>query len=67
MIGAATRLLELMTRPEDAELLAPLVIDEIVIRLLRSPLGSRVAQMGHAESYLHRIAKAVSWLPVSSS
>ena len=37
IINAVTRLIELMAQPEDAELLAPLVIDEILIRLLRSP------------------------------
>ncbi len=62
MIDAATRLLELMAQPADAELLAPLVIDEILIRLLRSPMGTRVAEMGRAESSLNRVAKAVSWL-----
>ena len=45
-----------------AELLAPLVIDELLIRLLRSPIGVRVAQMGFDESSVHRIAKAISWL-----
>lgn len=62
LIDAATRLLELMARPADAELLAQLVIDEILIRLLRSPMGSRVAQIGQADSSLDRVAKAVSWL-----
>jgi AraC-like DNA-binding protein len=62
MIDAATRLLQLMVHPADAELLAPLVIDEILIRLLRSRIGSRVAQIGHAETNMHRVAKAVSWL-----
>jgi hypothetical protein len=37
IINAATRLIELMAQPGDAELLAPLVVDEILIRLLRSP------------------------------
>jgi AraC-like DNA-binding protein len=62
IIKAATRLLELMAEPGDAELLAPLVIDEILIRLLRSPIGARVAQFGLAESSVNGIAKAVSWL-----
>ncbi|MFA6954394.1 MAG: AraC family transcriptional regulator [Thermoanaerobaculia bacterium] len=62
LVNASIRLLELMAQPEDAELLAPLVIDEILIRLLRSPIGSRVAQIGRAESSLTRVAKAVSWL-----
>jgi len=62
LVNAAIRLLELMAQPEDAELIAPLVIDEILIRLLRSPIGSRVAQIGRAESSLSRVGKAVTWL-----
>jgi AraC-like DNA-binding protein len=62
ILDAAARLLELMMEPRNTELLAPLVIDEILIRLLQGPMGSRIAQMGHAESSLQRIAKAVSWL-----
>lgn len=62
IIDAAARLLELMAQPVDAELLAPLVVDEILIRLLRSPMGSRAAQIGHDGSSVQRVGKAVSWL-----
>lgn len=62
IVDAATRLMECLAQPSDAELLAPLVTDEILIRLLRSPIGVRVAQMGFAESSVQRIAKAISWL-----
>ncbi|HET7437744.1 MAG TPA: AraC family transcriptional regulator [Thermoanaerobaculia bacterium] len=62
IIDAATRLMEVQSHPADAELIAPLVIDEILIRLLRSPMGSRIAQMGQLDSSLHRIAKAAAWL-----
>jgi len=62
IVNAATRLMECLAQPGDSELLAPLVMDEILIRLLRSPIGVRVAQMGFAESSLHRVAKAISWL-----
>ena len=61
VIAAAVRLVELIGKP-GAELLAPLVVDEILIRLLLSPIGARVAQVGVAESGAHGIAKAVSWL-----
>jgi AraC-like DNA-binding protein len=61
-IDAATRLMECLAHPSDAELLAPLIIDEILIRLLRSPIGVRVAQMGFAESSVYRVEKAISWL-----
>ena len=62
IINAATRLMECLAQPGDVELLAPLVVDEILIRLLRSRIGLRVAQMGFAESSVHRLAKATSWL-----
>lgn len=62
LIDAAVRLIELMSSPADTELLAPLVIDEILIRLLRSPMGSRIAQLGQTDSSLHRVAASVAWL-----
>jgi AraC-like DNA-binding protein len=62
IVNAAIRLMECLAHPGDAELLGPLVTDEILIRLLRSPIGVRVAQMGFAESSVQRIAKAISWL-----
>ncbi len=67
IINAATRLMECLAQPGDNELLAPLVLDEILIRLLRSPIGVRVAQMGFAESSVHRVAKAISWLRANFS
>lgn len=62
IVNAAARLAELASNPADAELLAPLVVDEILIRLLRGSAGTRVAQIGLANSSMHRIAKAISWL-----
>ncbi len=67
VINAAIRLIECIAQPGDIELLAPLVMDEILIRLLRSPIGVRVAQMGFAESSVQRIAKAISWLRANFS
>jgi AraC-like DNA-binding protein len=61
-LEAAARLIETMAVPEEAELLAPLIIDEILIRLLRSPAGARVAQMGWEDSHVHRVARAIAWL-----
>jgi transcriptional regulator GlxA family with amidase domain len=67
IVNAATRLIELMAQAGDAELLAPLVIDEILIRLLRSPVGVRVAHIGLTDSSMHRVAKAVAWLRANFS
>jgi AraC-like DNA-binding protein len=54
IVDAVTRLLD--------ALLGPLVIDEILIRLLRTPIGSRVAQIGHTQSGVQRMAEAVTWI-----
>lgn len=62
IIDAVSRLLELMSNPEDANLLGPLVVDEILIRLLRTSVGRRVAQIGNPRSGVQRIAEAVSWI-----
>jgi AraC-like DNA-binding protein len=62
IIDAVTRLLDLMARAEDADLLGPLMVDEILIRLLRTPIGTRLAQIGEPKSGVHRVAEAVSWI-----
>jgi len=67
VLNAATRLMQCLAQPGDVELLAPLVVDEILIRLLRSPIGIRVAQMGFAESSVQCVEKAISWLRANFS
>ncbi len=62
IVNAVTRLLELMAHPGDADLLGPLVVDEILIRLLRTSIGSRVAQIGQPASGVQRMAEAVTWI-----
>jgi AraC-like DNA-binding protein len=62
IVDAVARLLDLMAKAEDADLLGPLAVDEILIRLLRTPIGSRVAQIGQPKSGVHRVAEAVSWI-----
>ena len=58
LVDAVTRLLDLMADPEEAEMLGPLVVDEIVIRLLRTAVGPRVAQIGQPKSGVQRIGDA---------
>ena len=62
IVDAVSRLLELMAHPEDTNLLGPLVVDEILIRLLRTSVGRRVAQIGNPKSGVQRIAEAVTWI-----
>jgi AraC-like DNA-binding protein len=60
IVDAANRLIASIAEPRDAELVAPLMIDEILIRLLLSPVGGRVAQIGRADSSVQRIARAIT-------
>lgn len=60
IVDAAARLVALSSQPVDAQLLGPLLVDEILIRLLRSPIGPRVAQIGCNTSGLRQIALAVA-------
>ena len=62
IVGAAIRLMECLAQPGDVDLLAPLVIDEILIRLLRGRFGPWVAQMGFANSSVRRLTNAIAWL-----
>ena len=62
ILKSAVRLMELIEQQEDIDLLVPLVIDEILIRLLRSPTGASIAQIGMMDSYTVKVSKAISWL-----
>lgn len=62
IVNAVRRLLEYLPNPGDAELLAPLVMDEIVLRVLRGPIGVHLAEIGFADSGVQRVTKAISWL-----
>jgi AraC-like DNA-binding protein len=67
IFSAVTRLIELTVHPDDAEFIAPLVIDEILIRLLRGPAGIRVARIGFEDSGVSGVAKAIEWLRANFS
>jgi len=67
IINAVRRLAECLPNPGDIALLAPLVMDEILIRVLRSPIGVHVAEIGFADSGVQRVAKAIDWLRSSFS
>ncbi|KEZ06383.1 AraC family transcriptional regulator [Burkholderia sp. MSh2] len=62
IVDAVIRLMQLIAQPDDIDLLAPLIVDEILIRLLRGPSGARVAQVGQADSTTQRISRAVAWI-----
>ena len=62
LVDAAVRLVDAAASPAEAEFLAPVIIDEILMRLLLSPIGPRIAQVGHHGSGVHRVARAVEWV-----
>jgi AraC-type DNA-binding domain-containing proteins len=62
IVEAGIRLMETLADPGDTKLVAPLVLDEILIRLLRSPIGPRLAAMSVKETGTYGIARAVAWL-----
>lgn len=62
LLGAAVRLLRLLDRPRDRDVLAPLVKKEILWHLITGEQGAAVRQIGLADSKLSHIAKAVQWI-----
>jgi len=62
LIDAVTRMVELLDRPGDRAVLAPMLEREILWRLLTGPLGPSVHQIGLADSSLSYIARAVRWI-----
>jgi len=62
LIDAVVRLLRLLDSPRDREVLAPLVIREILWRVLTGDQAGTVRQLGLADSGLTQIARAVRWI-----
>jgi transcriptional regulator GlxA family with amidase domain len=62
LLDAAARMLRLLDQPSDASVLAPLIGQEILWRLLAGPLGDTVRQIGLADSELTHVSRAISWI-----
>ncbi|AXO90725.1 AraC family transcriptional regulator [Pseudomonas parafulva] len=62
LLDAVSRLARLLDTPQDAAELAPLVIREVLYRLLTRPGNQMLLQMATADSRLRQIAKAITWL-----
>ena len=56
------RLLALLDQPHDSAVLVPLIRREICWRLLRSPLGPALQQVGLKDSETARIGKVAAWI-----
>ena len=59
---AFLRLVELLDHPEDIPVLAPLIQQEILYRLLTGEQGKRLQQISMVGSHSHQIARAIDWL-----
>jgi len=62
LLDAAARMLRLLDHPADAPVLAPLITQEILWRLLAGPLGVSVRQIGLADSDLSHVSRAIAWI-----
>jgi AraC-like DNA-binding protein len=62
MVDAAVRLMKLLESPDDASMLAPLAVQELHYRLLRTEQGARLASIAQADSHACRIARTIAWL-----
>lgn len=62
IVDAVARMVRLLDRPRDRDVLAPLYERELVWLALQSPLGASVRQLGTADSALRRVSDAVTLL-----
>lgn len=62
LLGAFGRLLALLESPRDLAVLAPLIGQEILYRLLTSPQGAALREMAAVGGRSHRISRAIKWL-----
>ncbi|MDE3148660.1 MAG: AraC family transcriptional regulator [Acidobacteriota bacterium] len=62
LLGACSRLLDLLDTPRDIPFLSRLIEREVIYRLLRSPQGWHLRAIATLGEQSHRTAKAVSWL-----
>jgi len=62
LLGACTRLIDLLETPEDIPFLSHLIQREIVYRILRTPQGVRLRAIATTGDLSHRTARAIAWL-----
>ena len=62
LLDACTRLIDLLDTPEDIPFLSPLILREILYRILRTPQGERLRAIATTGDLSHRTARAIAWL-----
>jgi AraC-like DNA-binding protein len=62
LLGASTRLIDLLDAPADIPFLAHLIEREIIYRILQTPQGERLRAIATTGNLSHRAARAIAWL-----
>lgn len=62
VVNAAIRLLEAVQDEREARWIGPLIVDELLMRVLLGPAGPMIAQLGQAGSNAGRVARATQWI-----
>jgi len=62
LLDAVLRLVRLLDEPRDRATLAPLVVNEILWRLITGEQGAAVRQLGLADSTVVHVSRAVRWI-----
>ena len=62
LLDAVIRLVRLLQEPQHTERLAPLIQQEIMVRLLTGPHGPYLRHLIAAGSPCHQVAQAIAWL-----
>jgi AraC-like DNA-binding protein len=62
LLDAVVRMVRLLDRPGDRDILVPMIEREILWRLINGPLGQSVLQIGLEDSSLTHVSRAVRWI-----
>ena len=62
VLDAFSRLVDLLDKPEQIPLLAPLLVREIISRVLMGPQGGALRMMYTSGSHSNQVAEAITWL-----
>lgn len=62
LLDAVRRLLDLLDRPEDASVLAPLIRREIIYRALMGDMGARIRRFAMVDTQANRVSRVIDLL-----
>jgi len=62
LFGSLCRLLDLLDRPQDIPVLAPMLHREVLYRLLQGEQGDMLRQIARADSRLSQVRRALGWI-----